>query len=311
MKTIGVMSPGDMGQAVAQQLQAGGFEVVTALDGRSERTRALGRAAGLTDLGTLAALVERADIVMSIMNPGSATEFARQLADAMVSTGRKPLFLDCNALAPESKRELQAIIEAAGGRMLDVGIIGPPPRGRAAPRLYVSGAGAEAALELAAPQLLFRLAGPAIGDASAVKMCFAALGKGTQALAAQTLIAAERYGVTAAVVAEYLTLTRGVHEFAMDQLPKMTPKAYRWAPEMREIALTFEAVGLPRSTFDGIAEMYDFIAQTGLGRESPETAASVARSGEQVIAALAGEAGATASVPAPATEPGAAGGPRI
>jgi len=297
MNTIGVMSPGDMGQAVAQQLQTAGFEVVTALGGRSERTRELGRAAGLTDLVTLEALVERADMVLSIMNPASAAQFARQLADAMVSSGQRPLFLDCNALAPESKRELQTIMEAAGARMLDVGIIGPPPRGRAAPRLYVSGAGAEAALELAGPQLLFRIAGPAIGDASAVKMCFAALGKGAQALAAQTLIAAARYGVTDAVVAEYLTLTRGVHEFAMDQLPKMTPKAYRWAPEMREIALAFEAVGLPRSTFDGIAEMYDFIAQTGLGRESPETAASAARSGEQVVAALAAGIGAAASVP--------------
>jgi len=288
MKTIGVMSPGDMGQAVAQQLKSAGFEVLTALDARSERTRSLGRSAGLTDVGSVARLVERADVVMSIMNPASALDFAGEVAAAMTATGRHPLFLDCNALAPASKHELHALIAAAGGRMLDVGIIGPPPRGPAAPRLYVSGPGAQDVLALATPQLLFRVAGERIGDAAAVKMCFAALGKGVQALAAQIMVAADRYGVTDAVVAEYAAMSPAVQAFAMAQLPKMTPKAYRWAPEMREIALTFEAVGLPVATYEGVAQMYDFIARGPLGAETPETAAAANRTGEQVIAALSG-----------------------
>jgi 3-hydroxyisobutyrate dehydrogenase-like beta-hydroxyacid dehydrogenase len=286
VKTIGVMSPGDMGQAVAQQLQRAGFEVLTALEARSERTRALGRSAGLVDVGSVTRLVERADVVMSIMNPASALDFATEVAAAMQATGRRPLFLDCNALAPDSKRRVQQIIASAGARMLDVGIIGPPPRGAAAPRLYVSGPGAEEVLALATPQLLVRIAGERIGDAAAVKMCFAALGKGVQALAAQILVAADRYGVTDTVVAEYAATSPGVHAFAMQQLPAMPPKAYRWAPEMREIALTFGAVGLPPATYEGVAQMYEFIAQTALGRESPEAAAASGRTGEQVVAAL-------------------------
>lgn len=286
MKRIGVMSPGDMGQAVAGQLKSAGFDVLTALEARSERTRALGLRAGLTDLGSVSRLVESADVVMSIMNPASALTFAQEVAAAMRAVGRHPLFLDCNALAPDSKRAVQAIIEAAGGRMLDVGIIGPPPRGKAAPRLYVSGAGAEEVLALATPQLLFRVAGPDIGDAAAVKMCFAAMGKGVQALAAQVLVAAERYGVTDTVAAEYAATSPGVLAYSLQQLPLMTPKAYRWAPEMREIALTFDAVGLPLATYEGVARMYDFIAQTALGRESPEAAAALARTGEQVVTEL-------------------------
>jgi len=38
-KKIGVMSPGSMGQAIAQQLQSNGFVVCTALDDRSARVK--------------------------------------------------------------------------------------------------------------------------------------------------------------------------------------------------------------------------------------------------------------------------------
>jgi len=50
IENVGLMSPGDMGQAVAMQIKAKGLNVYTALEQRSERTRALAREAGLTDL---------------------------------------------------------------------------------------------------------------------------------------------------------------------------------------------------------------------------------------------------------------------
>ena len=53
IERVGVMSPGDMGQAVSVQLKAKGFNVCTGLERRSERTRALAREAGLTDVGTV------------------------------------------------------------------------------------------------------------------------------------------------------------------------------------------------------------------------------------------------------------------
>ena len=74
---VGLMTRGDMGQAVAMQIKAKGFAVCTALDKLSERSRALAREAGLTDLGTVARLVAECDVVLSIMNPGAAVDFAR------------------------------------------------------------------------------------------------------------------------------------------------------------------------------------------------------------------------------------------
>jgi 3-hydroxyisobutyrate dehydrogenase-like beta-hydroxyacid dehydrogenase len=128
IQKVGLMTPGDMGQAVATQIKARGFTVCTALDKRSERSKTLAREAGLTDVGTIERLVSECDLVLSVMNPGAAVDFARDAAQALRATGRKTLIADCNAIAPDTVHEIAKIIEGAGGRFLDGGIIGPPPR---------------------------------------------------------------------------------------------------------------------------------------------------------------------------------------
>ena len=74
LQKIGVTSPGDMGQAIAMRLKACGFDVYTALDGRSERTAELAKGAGLTDCGTVRDLVRTCDTIFSVLNPGAALD---------------------------------------------------------------------------------------------------------------------------------------------------------------------------------------------------------------------------------------------
>jgi 3-hydroxyisobutyrate dehydrogenase-like beta-hydroxyacid dehydrogenase len=170
IENVGVMSPGDMGQAVAIQIKAKGLHVYTALEHRRERTRGLAREAGLTDVGTLARLVVECDVVLSIMDPGAAVDFAREVSDAIRASGRTTLIVDCNAIAPQTVHEIAALVEQAGGRFLDAGIIGSPPRGTAKANLYVSGPGASDLEQLAGPQLLVHPIGERVADASALKM---------------------------------------------------------------------------------------------------------------------------------------------
>ena len=151
IENVGLMSPGDMGQALAIQMKASGLSVYTALQHRSERTCALAGEAGLTDLDTLARLVPKCDVVLSVMNPGAALDFAGEVADALRATGSHTLIVDCNAIAPATVNEIAGVIEGAGGRFLDAGIIGPPPRGNAKINLYVSGPGAADLEQLVGP----------------------------------------------------------------------------------------------------------------------------------------------------------------
>jgi 3-hydroxyisobutyrate dehydrogenase-like beta-hydroxyacid dehydrogenase len=286
IEKVGLMTPGDMGQAVAMQIKARGFTVCTALDKRSERSRALAREAGLTDLGTIARLVAECDVVLSVMNPGAAVDFARDAADALRASGRHILIVDCNAIAPDTVHEIAGMVEQAGGRFLDGGIIGPPPRGKAKTNLYVSGPGAGDLEQLGGPQLNVRVVSERIADASALKMCYGALNKGTQALWLEVLMAAQRLGV-AELLERQLRQSRGdLLDWALSQYPKMPPKAYRWVPEMIEISKTLGSAGITPKVFQGAAEIYRFVADTPLGKETPENR-DKERSGKAVVQLLA------------------------
>jgi len=283
LQHIGIVSPGDMGQAVAQTLKASGYTVHTALDGRSARTRALAAEAGLNDCGTMHNVVATCDVVLSILNPANA----RAAAAAMKSAGRHCLFVDCNAVAPQTAQEINAIIGAAGGTCIDAGIIGPPPRGKASMRMYVSGAQAALLAPLSCDGIKVRVMSERIGDASAIKMCYASYTKGAVALGVEMLMAARRLGVDAALDRELQESAADNRQWVLGRTTVMPPKAYRWVPEMLEIAKTFEGVHLTPRILLGAADMYEMIAKTALGKESPEQARKQGRDGQAIINGLA------------------------
>lgn len=288
IEKVGLMTPGDMGQAVAMQIKACGFTVCTALEGRSARSRALAQEAGLVDVGTIARLVAECDVVLSVMNPGAAVDFARAAASALRAGGRKTLIVDCNAISPDTVHEIAALIEGAGGRFLDGGIIGPPPRGKAKTNLYVSGPGASDLEALAGPQLAVHVVSERIADASAVKMCYGALNKGTQALWLEVLMAAQRLGIDRLLEDQLRKSRADLLDWVLSQFPILPPKAYRWVPEMLEISKTMASAGITPKVFEGAADIYQFVAGTALGKETPENR-DKSRTGEDVVRSLAEE----------------------
>ena len=289
IEKVGLMTPGDMGQAVAMQIKARGLTVCTALEKRSERSRALAREAGLTDVGAVARLVAECDVVLSVMNPGAALDFAREAADALRASGRQTLIVDCNAIAPDTVHEIAGVIQGAGGRFLDAGIIGPPPRGKAKTHLYVSGPAAADLEQLAGPQLLVHAISERIADASALKMCYGALNKGTQGLWLEVLVAAKRLGVDGLLDQQLRQSHQAdLYNWALGQFPIMPPKAYRWVPEMLEISKTLATAGITPKVFQGTAEIYRFVAGTAIGKETPENRDKT-RDGKEVIRLLAEE----------------------
>ncbi|MBI3374877.1 MAG: NAD(P)-dependent oxidoreductase [Betaproteobacteria bacterium] len=290
IKTIGVVSPGDMGQAVAMRLKECGFDVLAALDGRSERTKSLARQAGLEDCRSLHSLASRCDLILSIIDPGAALDTARAAAAAIASIGNaadKPVYAECNALSPHHKREMESMIRDAGGRFIDVGIIGPPPRGAGNVRLYASGPEAGMLEAIRHEKLVIRVVSERVGDAAAVKMCYGAITKGMIALGTEMMVAAHRLGVSDAVEAEMRESRREIHDWLLASIPPMPPKAYRWVPETREIAATFEDTGVTPRMMLGATDMYEFIAATPLGVESPEAARAEKRAAIAVVSALA------------------------
>jgi 3-hydroxyisobutyrate dehydrogenase-like beta-hydroxyacid dehydrogenase len=259
------------------------LNVYVALDGRSERTKTLAREAGLADCGSMEKLVATCELVISVINPGEALNVARQVAAAMRKTGRRIAFADLNAVSPQTACDTDRMIRDAGGMFIDGGIIGPPPRAeKDRPRIYVSGPDAYLLGQINHPNLLIRVMSERVGDASGVKMCYAAMTKGTTALAVELLVAARKLGVEQALEKELRESRNDVFEWQMKNIAVMPPKAYRWVPEMQEIAKTFGELGLTRRIFEGATDIYAMVAATPLGEESPEQARKKGRSGLDV-----------------------------
>ncbi len=260
-----------MGHAVGGVLREGGLRVITCLKGRTPRTVALAAKARITDVPDYETLVAEADVLLSIVTPAQARSLAQQIALAAGRTGADLLFVECNAIAPQTVRDIGAVLAGAGVHVVDGGIIGPPPgRDENGTRLYVSGPQAATVSELARRGLEVRVIGSEIGQASGLKMCYAALTKGLTALATELYVAGEAMGLREALHAE-LRLSQGtLLKWIERQIPTMPPKASRWVGEMEEIAATFDALGLTPRILEGAAAMYRLVEGTALGSETPE-----------------------------------------
>ena len=271
VNTVAILSPGDMGHAIGRALGEHGLEVITCLDGRSERTRGLAGTGGFSDVPTLEDMVSQADLVLSILVPSEAVGVASRVADAIRVAGSDTPFADCNAVSPQSALVMSEMINAAGGRFIDGSIIGGPPGRGAPPRVYVSGPDSSLMTELDGKGIVVRSVGNGIGRASAIKMCYAAGTKGTAALYAALLTAAEALGVSEELAAELRTSQPDVYKRMEGQVPGMPIPAARWIGEMEQIAATFEHVGVTPAFHQGAAEMFRLLSQTPFARETPET----------------------------------------
>src|SRR5688500_6663644 len=148
-RTVAVVGTGDMGSAVGGALVRAGYRVVTAGEGRSASSRRLAAEAGIEDVGSLEAAVSAARLVLSIVPPAAATTFAADVVGAMRVTGARPVFADCNAVAPQTVLAIERALAPTGAPFADVGIVGRGPAvGRERTRFYVSGSARAAVLGL-------------------------------------------------------------------------------------------------------------------------------------------------------------------
>ena len=270
VRRIAILSPGEMGHSVGRCLLDGGFDVATCLTGRSERTRTLTEAAGIRDVPDLDALVRETDLILAILVPDQALSLADQVAEVMKRTGSSPAYADCNAISPDSAREIDRIVTAAGGRFIDAGIIGGPPGAGEKTRFYASGPHEALLTQLDGHGILVRPLGGEVGRASGIKMCYASVTKGTSALHAAALIAAETMGLSEDLLAEFAE-SQAQRLKAMGGVNSLSAKAFRWIGEMHEIAATYDQAGVTPHFHEGAAEIFRLMAESPIGHERPET----------------------------------------
>lgn len=287
-RTVAVIGTGDMGSAVGGALVRASYRVVTAGEGRSAASRRLAAVAGIEDLGSLDAVVRAASLVLSIVPPAEAAGFAAVVARAMQAAGVRPTFADCNAVAPATVQAIARAITTAGAPFADVGIVGRGPSagpGGERTRLYASGPARAVVLSLGVAELELIDLGAEVGTASAIKMAYSSLNKGTDALLAAVLLAAERLGVREPLMRELEFSQAEALKRMRARVPFLGATAKRFAPEMAEIAATYDSVGVTPQFHRGAEWLYSLVATTPFAAETRATQPKQ-RSLDEMLAAL-------------------------
>ena len=206
-----------------------------------------------------------ADVVLCLVTADQAVAAARDYAP-MLSPGA--LWLDMNSVAPGSKRHAAELVEATGGRYADVAVMAPVLPQRLAVPLLVAGKHAEAAAQ-ALQALGFAnvsVAGANVGDASAIKMIRSVMVKGLEALTTECAMAAERAGVSDAVIAslDASWKPQGWGERFDYNLDRMMAHGLRRAAEMEEVAVTLADLGVDPVMTRGTIERQRAIGTLGI-----------------------------------------------
>ncbi len=276
---VAVIAPGAMGAAVGQRLVENGIKVLTSLAGRSEETVARAKEAGLTAASDHE--IAAGDFILSILPPGDALALAQRFAPALTASNAKPVYVDCNAINPATVERVAQAIATTGCPFVDAGIIGSPPKpGDAGPRFYASGPMVARFATLREYGLDIRVLGGALAAASALKMSYAGITKGTQAIGAAMMLAASRAGSADALFDELSSSQKEMFAWFKRGLAQMPPKAYRWVAEMHEIAGFVGDDPAAHELYEGAAHFYEQVAGD-FGAEKQDVAALAAFLGKR------------------------------
>ncbi|MBK3637391.1 NAD(P)-dependent oxidoreductase [Streptomyces sp. MBT97] len=254
-RDVGILHPGSMGAQVAAQAVAAGATLRWLPQGRSEATRERAGDIGLRPAAGLRELAGACEILLSVCPPAAALDVAAQVADA----GFRGVYVDANAVGPERMAEITDVFAGGAVTVVDGGITGPPPREPGRTRLYLSGDdGAVARVrDLFEGTALtpFVLPGP-VGRASALKLAFAAYNKISYALAAQACALADGHGVLDELVDLAGHLLPDTPLGTPEHLATAGARAWRWEPEMREIAGACRAAGVSAAFAEAAAATF-------------------------------------------------------
>jgi len=250
---IGILHPGEMGSAVAATASNSGNDIYWCASGRSQASISRAEALGLNAMKSLQELCDTCDILFSVCPPHAAMD----VANAVIDCRFQGIYADFNAVSPRTVKAIGTRLEKAGIAFVDGGIIGLPPARPGTTWLYLSGHEAEkVAACFSAGPLETAILGEEPGQASGLKMCFAANSKGTAAMHTAILGAAEAMGVRSALEKQWDIYNPGFTEKSHGRIRQVARKAWRFTGEMEEIAQTLADNGMPPEFHQGAADIY-------------------------------------------------------
>jgi 3-hydroxyisobutyrate dehydrogenase-like beta-hydroxyacid dehydrogenase len=206
-------------------------------------------------------LCAQANLVISAVTASNTLAVAREAA-AHLRPGT--IFLDLNSASPGAKREAGAVIEAAGGRYVEAGVMSSvPPHGIRVPMLLGGPHAESLAAQLRDWGMDAQAASPELGIASAIKMCRSVMIKGLEALVIESYTTARAYGVEDHVLPTLQETFPSIDwsEQGRYFYSRVVQHGKRRAEEMREVANTVREAGFDPLMSAATAQKQDWVAR--------------------------------------------------
>jgi 3-hydroxyisobutyrate dehydrogenase-like beta-hydroxyacid dehydrogenase len=280
---IAILGFGEAAQAFCQGWAAGQDHPIRTFDILStEQIKSACDTLSVTPCQTPAGAIAQADVIFSLVTADQSLNAAQSTQSAFPQNA---LYFDCNSCTPDTKRAAAKIIDAAGGRYVDVAVMAPVHPALHKTPLLISGPHATAALQTLTQLHMNASITPGdIGAASTIKMLRSVMAKGIEALIAECLLAARHVGVENTILASLEKSYPGLgwSDRAAYALDRMTRHGPRRAAEMREVAKTLQHLDLPSPMSQATANWQQLIGDMGI---SPDAAPYKALA-DQILLAL-------------------------
>src|SRR6266571_258581 len=262
---IGLVGYGEVGKILARALREQGVGWVGAWDillrdSRGGTMKARAKDDGVETCASLAALLERADIVISAVTAANALDVAREAARS-IRPGT--FFLDLNSASPTTKTSASKLVDAAGAHYVEAGVMTPvPPYGIRAPMLLGGNRAGALAEKLRPLGFDMTVVAERIGIASAIKLCRSVFIKGLEAVIVESYTLARRHGVERHLLA---SLTETFPEIDWEKqgsylFGRVAKHGKRRVGEMREAANTVREAGFEPWMSAASAQTQDWVA---------------------------------------------------
>ena len=254
---IGLIGLGEMGSEIGRSFVENGIEVISVYDGRSRTSKKRAISYGIKDALTIENVSKKSDIIISVIPPDKALYTADQYSKHIGDDG--PIYCDLNAISTMTAKDIKNLLGERKVNYVDGSIVGGPPKENYSPRVYLSGKKAKNLNFLSGKGINIVILKGSDFQASAIKMVYAAITKGSRALVAGALITAKRNNVYQELIDELDYSDEYFYGVATKEISNVKHKAYRWIGEMYEISSTFKEAGLTGGFHGEAGNIYELI----------------------------------------------------
>jgi 3-hydroxyisobutyrate dehydrogenase-like beta-hydroxyacid dehydrogenase len=259
--TIGILYPGEMGSSFGKLLCEAGFRVITAVKGRSPHTHRLCHECGLSVVDSLGEVLERSDVVISLVSPGAALSVARDVAAKLDGSSRSPLYIDANSISPMTVTRIAEVMCHGTIDFVDAAIFGLASQLRQRGTLYLSGSRAKELSGQFEPIMRIKVVGDVPGQASALKMIVSGIPKGLSGLFMETMLFAQNMHLLSEAIEACDEIYPSIMEVVRRMLPTYPQHTGRRCEELREVEETMLMSGLTPRILRAVREVTSALAK--------------------------------------------------